>query len=120
MMRRSEPRKKHRDELGQGRPEFLTINPMNQTVPMNQIALERLERIRGVPRCGARNRAGQPCQCPVMRGRGRCRLHGGRSPGAPKGDQNGNFRDGYWTGEAVRERRWAREMVERYTKNTDV
>jgi hypothetical protein len=33
-------------------------------------------------RCGARNRQGQPCRCPAMRGKRRCRLHGGKSPGA--------------------------------------
>ena len=33
------------------------------------------------PRCGARNRRGSPCQAPAMRGRTRCRLHGGKSPG---------------------------------------
>ena len=34
------------------------------------------------PRCGARNRQGKPCQCPAMRGKRRCRLHGGKSTGA--------------------------------------
>src|SRR6185295_3021689 len=34
------------------------------------------------PRCGARNRRGTPCQCPAIRGRKRCRLHGGKSSGA--------------------------------------
>lgn len=33
------------------------------------------------PRCGARTRRGTPCQCPAIRGRRRCRLHGGRSTG---------------------------------------
>jgi hypothetical protein len=32
------------------------------------------------PRCGAKNRRGMPCQCPVMEN-GRCRLHGGLSTG---------------------------------------
>lgn len=34
------------------------------------------------PRCGAKNRQGNPCRCPAMRGKSRCRLHGGRSTGA--------------------------------------
>src|SRR5437667_7634441 len=34
------------------------------------------------PRCGAQNRQGKPCQCPAMRGKRRCRLHGGKSTGA--------------------------------------
>lgn len=34
------------------------------------------------PRCGAKNRQGKPCQAPAMRGKARCRLHGGKSTGA--------------------------------------
>src|SRR5262249_40633900 len=34
------------------------------------------------PRCGAKNRRGEPCRCPAMRGKRRCRLHGGLSTGA--------------------------------------
>ena len=33
------------------------------------------------PRCGARTRAGGPCQAPALRGRLRCRMHGGGSTG---------------------------------------
>ncbi len=33
------------------------------------------------PRCGARTRAGCPCRAPAIRGRLRCRMHGGRSTG---------------------------------------
>jgi hypothetical protein len=33
------------------------------------------------PRCGARSRPGTPCQCPALRGKQRCRLHGGLSTG---------------------------------------
>jgi hypothetical protein len=49
----------------------------------------------------------------------RCRIHGGLSPGAPRGERNGNFRDGFWTCEAVQEREWAKELVELYTKGTE-
>ena len=41
--------------------------------------------MRAAPRCGAKNRAGTPCRAPAMRGRRRCRLHGGKNPGAPRG-----------------------------------
>jgi hypothetical protein len=34
------------------------------------------------PRCGAKNRRGETCQCPAMRGKRRCRLHGGKSTAA--------------------------------------
>jgi hypothetical protein len=54
-----------------------------------------------------------------IRGRSRCRIHGGLSPGATRGDGNGNFRNGFWTCEAVQERRWAKEMVELCTKGID-
>jgi hypothetical protein len=80
--------------------------------------VKQLANIRAAPRCGAKTRAGTPCQCPAIRGRLRCRIHGGLSPGAPRGEENGNFKDGFWTCEAVQERQWAKEMVERYTKET--
>ena len=79
--------------------------------PMNQRTQARLAKIRAAPRCGARTRAGLPCQCPAIRGKTRCRLLGGLSPGAPQGAENGNYRDGYWTQDAVEVRRWARELV---------
>jgi hypothetical protein len=37
--------------------------------------------------CGARTRAGTPCPTPAMPN-GRCRMHGGLSPGPPKGSRN--------------------------------
>src|SRR5208282_5048931 len=33
------------------------------------------------PRCGARTRGGCPCRAPAIRGKLRCRMHGGRSTG---------------------------------------
>ncbi|MFL6816241.1 MAG: HGGxSTG domain-containing protein [Bradyrhizobium sp.] len=58
-------------------------------------------RLTRAPRCGAKTRAGGACQRPVVQGRRRCRLHGGLSPGAPRGAQNGNYKDGEWTIEAI-------------------
>lgn len=37
--------------------------------------------------CGAKTRSGKPCRGKAM-ANGRCRMHGGTSPGAPKGNQN--------------------------------
>lgn len=37
--------------------------------------------------CGARTRAGTPCPTPAMPN-GRCRMHGGKSTGAPPGNDN--------------------------------
>src|SRR5258707_1295070 len=63
---------------------------------MNQDRLiAQLVNIRAAPRCGAKTRVGGACQCPAIRDRKRCRLHGGRGSGAPKGRGNGNYKDGY-------------------------
>ncbi len=83
---------------------------------MNQNVETWLENIRRAPRCEALTRVGTPCQCPAVRGRTRCRLHGGLSPGAPRGDRNGSFKDGAWTAEAIEERRWLRSLVKQFGK----
>jgi hypothetical protein len=83
---------------------------------MNQSVETRLDNLQSAPRCGARTRAGTPCQRPALRGRTRCRLHGGLSPGAPRGSRNGNYRDGSWTKETLEERRWLRSLVNTFAK----
>ncbi len=40
------------------------------------------------PRCMAKTRKGTPCQSPAVRGKRRCRMHGGTNPGAPCGNRN--------------------------------
>jgi uncharacterized protein YjcR len=55
------------------------------------------------PRCGAKTRSGKPCRSPGMPN-GRCRMHGGPSPGAPKGNQNA-FKHGRYSALSVQERR---------------
>ena len=67
-------------------------------------------------RCGAKTRAGTACQSPPVVDRKRCRLHGGLSPGAPRGTRNGNYRRGDWTTEAIEERRWLRSLVRAFAK----
>jgi hypothetical protein len=91
-----------------GRQNF-EINPMkeDETRPGD---------LRRAPTCGARTRAGTPCQRSAIRGRKRCRLHGGLSPGAPRGARNGNFRNGDWTAEAIEERKWLRSLVQSFAK----
>ena len=51
--------------------------------------------------CGAKTRSGNPCQARPMPN-GRCRMHGGKSPGAPTGNQNA-FKHGKYSG-------WAKAM----------
>ena len=38
------------------------------------------------PKCGARTRAGGSCKAPVLRGKARCRMHGGLSTGPRTAD----------------------------------
>lgn len=61
------------------------------------------------PRCGANTRRATPCQSPAMPN-GRCRMHGGKSPGAPKGNKNA-LKHGYYTAEAISGRRYVRELI---------
>jgi hypothetical protein len=85
--------------------------------PMDQRVETRLKNLRRAARCGAKTRAGAPCQRPAIRGRSRCRLHGGLSPGAPRGSRNGNYKTGDWTADAIEERRWLRSLVQSFAKN---
>jgi hypothetical protein len=55
---------------------IVTDNPM----PEANVAHSR--------RCGARTRSGTECRSPAVRGRRRCRMHGGTNPGPPKGNRN--------------------------------
>ena len=61
------------------------------------------------PRCGAKTRKGTPCKSPAMKN-GRCRMHGGASTGAPKGNRNA-FKHGHYSAEAVAERRAVRDLI---------
>lgn len=48
------------------------------------------------PRCGARTRNGKPCRAPAIRGRSRCRLHGGCSTGPRTPDGLARSRRARW------------------------
>ena len=59
-----------------------------------------------------RGLARKPCQSPVMSGKKRCRMHGGAAgSGAPKGQHNGNYRHGFYTADAIAERRAMRAVI---------
>lgn len=63
------------------------------------------------PRCGAHCRTtGKPCRNAAMTN-GRCRMHGGNNPGAPRGERNGNYRHGGRTLERQAERRAIRQAL---------
>ncbi|MGN7614024.1 HGGxSTG domain-containing protein [Magnetococcales bacterium HHB-1] len=61
-------------------------------------------------RCGAKTRAGTPCQRFPLKGKKRCRLHGGMSPGAPKGNRNA-WKHGYYSREAQEARRKISQLM---------
>jgi hypothetical protein len=68
----------------------------------------------GSPRCGARarTRGGAPCQAPAVRGKKRCRMHGGsRGTGAPPGEANGMFKHGRFTKQAKQVSKFFRQMA---------
>ena len=63
------------------------------------------------PRCGAKTRAGRPCVAPAVRGKKRCRMHGGaRGSGAPAGNRNA-LKEGLFTRFAIEERRQANALL---------
>jgi uncharacterized protein YjcR len=63
------------------------------------------------PRCGAETRASGSCRSPSVRGKKRCRMHGGAAgSGAPKGNQNA-LKHGVFTQEAVDKRKQAYALV---------
>jgi hypothetical protein len=67
------------------------------------------------PRCGAKTRSGRPCRSAAMRN-GRCRMHGGASPGAPRGERHGMFRHGLRTLEAIEQRRATALLIREYRR----
>jgi glucans biosynthesis protein len=68
-------------------------------------------------RCGARTRSGRPCQSPPVRGKRRCRMHGGATgSGAPMGNRNA-LRHGHYTAEAIARRGQLSELI-RATRTT--
>ena len=59
-------------------------------------------------RCGAKTRNGSPCKAPAVRGKTRCRMHGGSSgSGAPPGNQNA-FKTGRFTKTRIAHRKQVR------------
>ena len=67
----------------------MTISPMH---PASKAA-----RLNAAPRCGARTRAGGSCRAPAVKGKRRCRMHGGASgSGGPLGERNGRYLHGLY------------------------
>ena len=63
------------------------------------------------PRCGAKIRSGDSCRSPAVRGKRRCRMHGGApGSGAPGGNHNAR-RHGLFAGEAIAEHKQIRDLL---------
>lgn len=71
------------------------------------------------PRCGARTRDGHACKAPAVRESNRCRMHGGKGSGAPKGNKNA-FKSGLFTKEMISSRKEVNRVLRegRYLLNS--
>ena len=67
----------------------------------------------GITLCGEKTKRGLACKAPAMTN-GKCRWHGGRNRGAPRGNKNA-LKHGYYTAEAIKERRRERELIKQAT-----
>ncbi len=63
------------------------------------------------PRCVAKTRSGGSCRSPAVRGKRRCRMHGGApGSGAPRGNQNAR-KHGLFTGDTIAERKQIQALL---------
>jgi hypothetical protein len=69
-----------------------------------------LQLANAVKRCGASTRHKGNCMSPAM-SNGRCRMHGGKSPGAPRGFLHGKYKHGLYTIECKLERQYYSSLI---------
>ena len=69
-------------------------------------------------RCGAKTRKGTPCLNWAMPN-GRCRLHGGKSTGAPKGNQNA-FKHGMRSRAYTEQRKALMKLLREFRKAASI
>lgn len=71
------------------------------------------------PRCSARSkRTRKRCRAPAVKGWTVCRFHGAGG-GGPKGKRNGNYKHGFYTNEAIQERRALSALLRVSRKSLD-
>jgi hypothetical protein len=71
------------------------------------------------PRCKATSkRTRKPCQAPAVNGWKVCRFHGAGG-GAPKGERNGMFRHGEYTGDALARRKEVADLIRQVRHTMD-
>jgi uncharacterized protein YjcR len=67
--------------------------------------------VRSLPKCKARSKStGVRCGNIAMKGKRVCHIHGGRSPGAPRGNQNA-LKHGRYAAGAITERNSTRSII---------
>jgi len=91
---------------------------MKNNLTQQKLTEFRLENLRNVPRCGAKTRRQTACISPRVRGNKRCRMHGGKGSGAPKGSQNA-LKHGLYTAETLASQRSVRDLIKRCKKVLD-
>ena len=83
----------------------------NGTNPMQRRNCQPVS-LSACPKCYAKTRSGSPCRSPSVKGKLRCRMHGGAAgSGAPCRERNGAYRTGDFTREAIAERRMISALV---------
>ena len=83
----------------------LRMAPHKRSQPPN------VEAMLSSARCGAKTRSGKPCRSPAVKGKRRCRMHGGApGSGAPLGNKNA-LKHGNYTREALDERRQLQDLL---------
>ncbi len=65
--------------------------------------------------CNAKTRSGHPCKSATVKGKKRCRMHGGTNNGAPKGNMN-SFKHGYYTKENILKRSEVHKLIKEWKK----
>ena len=50
---------------------------------------------------------------------GKCKTHGGKSPEAPRGERNGNWRGGFYPQKSQAERRRLRDLIRQMRERMD-
>ena len=88
-------------------------NPIDQETceMVSEATARRLSNMMAAPRFQAKTKAGKSCRSAAVKGKRVCFVHGGASPGAPKGRANGSWKHGGWTDEAVALRRAAIRLL---------
>jgi hypothetical protein len=77
-----------------------------------KMTINLMDKAHAAPRCAAKSkRSGNQCKAPAIRGKRVCRMHGGKSPGAPCGKLHGRYVDGRETQQAKAARKEVRDLI---------